>query len=712
MRIYSRILPLLITGLAIAGGVIFAHPASAAVPVAVVQFDSSTNFELSLEYFLSDLLDSVEVKRAESTAAYELLKIEKAREDVNKLTQEVQEELTDYGLILTGVSDPRLSKNPACLANPGQCDDPDTKVTIDPFKDSRIIHNVYDYIFEEPREKARVFTMCYFNMLIWDQADYIEQLFNDPDINITARIWKPPAGLCEQGKGTTTKCSYGQSTVQSINLLRFKRDALLYLLKRTNQYQLDYPQIFLFGDWAGYADVNDPKYQRYGLSLRGESDEARFRKQSFQNCVPVIASSTGTPPVVPDPGLSFHNVTLNEVANFLPTLGKSAIDRNDATWEELRIAKQDRNTINGVVRTAWAWIDQILSETTRERELTYLAGQGIRPERLYLSVEGENPNDTPGNPNTIPLKYQYDTGYIISPAVVLLQKMQAANQAMFDLAQKSFLYLDPRLTPPDILARYGVASNTENCYDDTGLPTGCSPEEQDQLYKRQICNFPGTVGEATACRFLEPWLRPTRAFRSAPDARVVGRGNNTNRVEAGLPAPWEDEMSYIALGNEKLGRQELLQDGTADTAYTVAKYRLVGTTHDNIASKVLGTDYAINDWYDRVFEMYEPDRDRALTDDGGLQFNLTDWQCYLATWFFPSGSVFPDGTYAARRTAPYQELGLPDIFLSPFGREYTDPDDAGPIDILQHALSRNMGVVGLGADPYAYCQARLNSGSY
>ena len=120
MRIYSRLLPLLITGLAITGGVIFAHPAQAAVPVAVVQFDSSTNFELSLEYFLSDLLDSVEVKRAESTAAYELLKIEKAREDVNKLTQEVQEELTDYGLILTGVSDPRLSKKPECIPEPPQ----------------------------------------------------------------------------------------------------------------------------------------------------------------------------------------------------------------------------------------------------------------------------------------------------------------------------------------------------------------------------------------------------------------------------------------------------------------------------------------------------------------------------------------------------------------------------------------------------------------
>src|SRR3989344_1731142 len=560
-------------------GVFFASSARAAVAVAVVQFDSSTNFELSLEYFLSDLLDSVEVKGAESTAAYELLKIEKAREDVNKLTQEVQEELTDYGLILTGVSDPRLSKNPACLANPGQCDDPDTKVTIDPFKDSRIIHNVYDYIFEEPREKARVFTMCYFNMLIWDQADYIEPLFNDA--GITARIWKPPENLCEPGKGTTTKCSYGQSTLQSINLLRFKRDALLYLLKRNNQYQLDYPQIFLFGDWAGYPDVNDPDYQRYGLPIRGESGDGlggdplddKRRRQSFQNCVPVIASSTGTPPVVPDPGLSFHNVTLNEIVTFLPTLGKSVIDRNDATWEELRIAKQDRNTINGVERTASTLIDQILSEIQTERELTYLAGQGIRPERLYVSVEGDNPNDAPGDPNAIPLKYQYDTGYIISPAVVLLQKMQAANQAMFDLAQKSFLYLDPKFTAPSILARYGVASNTENCYDATDNPTGCSLEEQEQLYKRQICNFPGTVGEATACRFLEPWLRPTRAFRSAPDAQVIGSGSNANKVEAGLPAPWEDAFGYISLGNEKVGRYNPQALGSPDLRYTINKYK-------------------------------------------------------------------------------------------------------------------------------------------
>ena len=102
--------------------------------------------------------------------------------------------------------------------------------------------------------------------------------------------------------------------------------------------------------------------------------------------------------------------------------------------------------------------------------------------------------------------------------------------------------------------------------------------------------------------------------------------------------------------------------------------------------------------------MYESDRNRALTADGALQFNLTDWQCYLATWFFPSGHLFSDA-YVTRRTGPYQDLGLPDYFAPSFGREYTPLPVTG--DPMTYVLREN-----IGPGSYGYCNERLSSGSY
>lgn len=634
-----KILILAAVGLA---GVFFARPSHAAVPVAVVQFDAGTAFESSIIWFLGHLMDALELKRSESTAAYELLKIEKAREDVNKLVQEVQEELTDYGQVLLAV-DPRLQDDPVCIADPANCQETNDaqRITISPFKDSRIIHNVYDYLFEEPRERARVYTMCYFNVLIWDQAGYLSTLLGDTGFEtepVDPALKKELQQVQQEcgGGNIGAKCSFGDSTLESINNLRATRDAILYSLKRSNYYQIDFPQIFLFGDWAGYSDTDDPTLKLYGRADRGEAESKRLALMSLKNCAPVL--SQGTAPVIPDPAIAFHNLTTENVASILPTLAQAVNERSNVSWNDLRLAKENRNNLDGVARNIVRDLDRLIDEAEKERELTYLAGQGIRPERLYLEVNtrGEQTAFDNFDPISAQVKYQYDTGYIISPAVVLLQKMQAANQAMFDLAQKSFLYLDPELTRDNILSRYGVATN-DRCFDDAGNQLACSEiDSSEAIRKRRICNFPAPDSDVSPqCVVLEPWLRPIRSFKSAPDAQRVGpRTVGARRVvESGLPAPWEDGREYLALGNEKAG---------GEFPYELQRYRdgaiIGGTKGDNIGSKILGADFAINDWYDRVFEMYEPRR-----DPGKLQFDRIDWQCYLATWFtVPRSPIFID----------------------------------------------------------------------
>ena len=499
--------------LAIITGFFVAHPAHAAVPVAVVQFDAGTDFETSILSFLGDLFDKLTTKQLESSAAFELLKVEKAREDVNKLMQEVQEELTDYGIALA-VQDYRVSKDPRCLEEPSTCPTAN-ELSISPYKQSRIINNVYDYIFEEPREKARVYTMCYFNLFIWDQAGILDDMFGDA--GLMGAPQDPPDGLCAIGgkdvtPGGPTKCTYGsKSTRQSINKLRETRDAMLFGLRRANYYQLDYPQIFLFGDWMGYPETSNAAIQQYGLAGRGEFDSAEMRKMSLANCIPILADTST--PLLPDPALRFHNVSLEQVMAVLPSLIEGTAGRPQSTLIELRAVQEDKNNIDGVARIAISNISRIINETQKERELTYLAGQGIRPERLYLELNNKDEAGEPidpirGGPGDL-IQYEYDTGYIVAPAVVLLQKMQAANQAMFDLAQKSFLYLDPERTSLSTLNRYNVVSNADTCYDDDGNTFPCA--FIGGFFERQICNVVPNNPSGTYCFPVDPWLKPRTA---------------------------------------------------------------------------------------------------------------------------------------------------------------------------------------------------------
>ena len=657
-----------------------ATPTHAAVPVAVVQFDAGTDFEQSVLTFLGELLDLLGQKQMESTAAFELLKVEKAREDTNKLFQEVQEELTDYGIVLA-YPDPRLQSSLGCVADPARCDaQPDSNevpLTIAPYKDSRIIHNVFDYIYEEPRQQARVFAQCFFNMYIWHQAGLKNEIESQLGLQNLPNNNRPCKRAGEE------LCTYGRSTVQSINNIRARRDAVIAAMRRSNQYMVDYPQIFLFGDWTGY-----PEADRYGLQGRGEAADKKLREASMRNCALVLGTSNTVPPGVPDPGPRFHNVPSGGIAKtfseILPTLGKTTSGRTDNSWWDLSVVREGRNNLDGITGMAVKEVERILAETQNERELTYLAGQGIRPERFYVRVDATDPAnqkevlpypglDNAQVPNVI---YEHDTGYIISPAVILLQKMQAANQAMFDLAQKSFLYLDPESTSTDILERYNVSTNAITCFNADGTTRSCP--DLFSSFEREICNQGIEDPDKDpplhrTCMVVRPWLKPKARFKSAPDATAVGPRLKASEsgpafilsTESGLPAPWEDKDEYVALGNEKVGRQD---SSKGELQYRIVDY-LEGSgvgfpsgnvppKGDNIGSKVLGADYAINDWYDRVFEMYEPNRN--LKDPARFAFDTRDWTCYLATWFGPASQVVHDdgtlGVLYTPRTAPTQSL--------------------------------------------------------
>jgi len=146
-----------------------------------LQEASLKDFFLSLkdsnEQFMTDLMTAISEKQRidlEELQKYELAKIEKAREDVNKLTYEVYRELVDESLIYEkglkgdivrglGLKEiiPQGETADSCpfgVLIPTTSDG-DQCVIIK--KEGRVISNVDDFINEESLQKARDFLMCY-----------------------------------------------------------------------------------------------------------------------------------------------------------------------------------------------------------------------------------------------------------------------------------------------------------------------------------------------------------------------------------------------------------------------------------------------------------------------------------------------------------------------------------------------------------------------
>src|SRR3989344_2438188 len=140
--------------------------AFAAVPVYVVQQDAGTSYELSLETFMFNLFNKLASRQEDFTASFELTKIEKAREDTNKLFQESMKELQNYGAVLGGINEDWTTKS---STGPGASND----YELSALKGSRIITDPYDYLFNEPLAAGRITGICYYLSVIADQRGWL-----------------------------------------------------------------------------------------------------------------------------------------------------------------------------------------------------------------------------------------------------------------------------------------------------------------------------------------------------------------------------------------------------------------------------------------------------------------------------------------------------------------------------------------------------------
>jgi hypothetical protein len=268
----------------------------------------------------------------------------------------------------------------------------------------------------------------------------------------------------------------------------------------------------------------------------------------------------------------------------------------------------------GVQSYAQNITDKIIGDYQTLRTAEYAVGEGLRAEKYLIGF-----TDKDG-------KYYFiDTENIISPALFLKDKVAAATQAQFDLAQMAFKQnpegpFGSEETCPDPKATGDVSLNEgqqlKDIIDPKDLQHGwymatITPTTGDP-YK--VCIFP-QFNDITGTVFTE--------IRRQPSI-------NIDQIKE-LPAPWEDTGSYMAIPKEYTTWFEgTTADGLtgeqaglvkAPPAFNLQEYATqypdltAPEAYPNIYGAAYGTNtglampvsenYYTNKWYKGITQLYE-----------------------------------------------------------------------------------------------------------
>lgn len=538
----------------IAGLVGFAPSARAAVPVWIVGFDANTDFEKSLETFLINLMAQVSARQETFQESYDLAKIMKAREDVNKLIFEafselrseplliefqqinqacgitsgaplptnkpgftsgefpegkclfytqVQEYLRSRGLEIvsqpfnpSGLSGPAVDKSavlgaiergddPLCLygvrTNDGQC------ITIK--LEGRIITNPDDFLFEEPVQKARDFLYCYFGP--WRHFPWGE---------------------------TQKKSDLMRDNMKNYFLLTVAR-------------KLKFTQTAPPPEW--YTEA------RCQIILASMECPLAAQPQSALASTSIPKDTSAFPVVNRDIACVSRNLVNS------PTLTRPL---EFIQWSQKDIHKlvtREENSVGATLQKIQITLQDIISQYQQERQAEYIAGQGIRPEkyligwRAYTKDEYKQLEDKwakggtyEGNGVIQPTGdwFYFDTGNIISPAVILLDKLQAATQAEFNLAQDAF---QAPKSPDNSGDAIGLVSGSGKC------PAEQAPKTVNNV--QYVCQEFTNAG--TPPQYFHYWITTPQDTGSSDQYSglyVPTDKGNLPLAGRALSAPWED----------------------------------------------------------------------------------------------------------------------------------------------------------------------------
>lgn len=294
--------------------------------------------------------------------------------------------------------------------------------------EGRIITNPDDFIFEEPAQKARDFVMCYLGP--WRHFPFANKEQVTPE-------------NCRKNNIPQEQCS-----VRALSAI--KRD------------QMKAAFLFQIARKLKYTEISPPE-QWY--------TEARCEKILARLECPDILGYEKTAPIgggriIANRSQACSYKAINNMATLAEAPGKESL-----LVDLVEAATRAENTFAGVWNKVQENIDKIIQDYEKLRIAQYIAGQGIRPEKYLIGYQSytpeeyeklkkaweqggtfeheEGPPPVRGATTISPLAeveqvnptgdwYYYDTEDIISPAVILLNKIAAATQAEFDMARDAF----------------------------------------------------------------------------------------------------------------------------------------------------------------------------------------------------------------------------------------------------------------------------------
>lgn len=432
---------------------IFASPALARVPVipgrdgeesfinriqevtnvgAVHQIDANTSLETSLERFFFTLFNAFTQREENFLLSFELGKIEKAREDVNKLMYEAYRELNPEALQLQlGTEETKQILKSQGISTAAIDSATGLPVTIK--LEGRIITNIDDFLEEEPIQKARDYVYC--ALAPWkhfpldpEDADYCK------DNNLT--IGAEDEVICGGEPKTCEIIKRKRCNTENVCVLMAEEGKQCPSDKRRDEFKerllMEIHRKHKFLDTAPPESWYTP--DRCQLILEGLSCD----QQEKSKCP------------LPKPG---PELTKNyDLIQDEPTIDLAPSTDRVLSWNDyIQLASNPSNSPLALLEKIRQNAERIITEYRTNRQVQYIAGQGLRPEKYLIGF----PDKTTAQKEEDKKKFgrelkgytgQYfffDTENVISPAVILQNKLAAATQAQFDLAQMAFKY------PPD-----------------------------------------------------------------------------------------------------------------------------------------------------------------------------------------------------------------------------------------------------------------------
>lgn len=503
--------PLAILGLVILGLIGSGQSASAAVPVWVVGFDANTQFELSLETFTKDLFQNIfgqtvalqgqiSARQESFLQAYDLAKIMKAREDVNKLVFEAFSELRSEPLLL------EFQKiRQACAATSSQSTLPGL-IGLNTILQGNKNRGIAGLLSNNGGQQLLTAgaTLSDFDKLRGKCEFYteVQEYLRSRGLEIVSQPFKPSDTLAEDlavknaiAKGEDPLCLYGVRTNDG-ECITIKLEGRIitnpddFLFEEPIQKARDFTYCY-FGPWRHFPwGAGQKESDQMRDSMKGHFLLTIARKLKFTQTAPppewytearcqIILASLQCPlasqpisavnnPSIPKDQSDFPVVNRDVacVARDLvnqPTLG---FRLEDVTWDLKQLHEattREENTVGATYTKVGNAIQSIIADFRQERNAEYIAGQGIRPEKYLIGYrsytadqykqltdawqKGGTIEDEVGKSNNLKAAqgvqptgdwFYYDTGNIISPAIILLDKINAATQAEFNLAQAAF----------------------------------------------------------------------------------------------------------------------------------------------------------------------------------------------------------------------------------------------------------------------------------